>query len=332
MVSQVLSGTERAVFCLSDVDQVAQLVSGYVASRAGSDVAEVLFRAGRIDAVWAVRTTDGRDLVVKAHRAPVDLRARSAAVRAQLLLNAAGFPCPEPVSGPDRVGDLVMSIETLTAAGGPADGRQPKIRRGIAHGLSQHIEILGQAPELIDLAGRGPAWCRYQGGPWPTPHDPIFDFTSTPDGYEWLDEFARDASHQIRATREPDEIVVGHADWYLGNLRFEGEALAATFDWDVVADTEAVIAGMVAGSFTASSTNGAVLPTPADAAAFLTDYDDTRARPFTDRQQQCAAGAAAWVIAYNARCAVSLLQGVPLPDSPVLLARDSGEAYLRIRG
>jgi hypothetical protein len=95
-------------------------------------VAETLFRAGRVDAVWAVRTEDARQLVIKAHRQPVDLIARQATAIAQRLLTDAGFPCPYPVSGPDQFEGLVLTTETLMTTGTPA-------------------------------------WCHYQNGPWPTP-------------------------------------------------------------------------------------------------------------------------------------------------------------------
>jgi hypothetical protein len=121
-------------------------------------------------------------VVIKAHRKPVDLKAAAASVDAQRVLAGAGFPCPVPLAGPDDVDGRVLTAETLIEGASP-DGRNPGTRRLLAHGLARHIDILRARPDLIARAGRGPSWCRYQGGPWPVPHDTFVDFSSTVPGY-----------------------------------------------------------------------------------------------------------------------------------------------------
>src|SRR5690242_9658053 len=81
--------------------------------RLGSGIADVRFRAGRIDAVWGVELQDGRAVVIKAHRTPVDLHAARATRDAQQTIVAAGFPCPVPLGGPEEVDGRVLSAETL---------------------------------------------------------------------------------------------------------------------------------------------------------------------------------------------------------------------------
>ena len=95
------------------------------------------------------------------------------------------------------------------------------------------------------------------------------------------------AADQILAHRAAEEVVVGHADWYAGNAAIAGGVLVATFDWELVADAEAVIAGFTAACYAASSTSGAGLSTPEEVAVFLRDYDVARGssadRPRTAR-------------------------------------------------
>jgi len=86
---------------------------------------------------------------------------------------------------------VVPSAETLLVEGSPGDPREPGTRMAMLKGLAEHIDILRAGRDLVSTAGSGPAWCRYHAGPWPTPHDTIFDFTVTPDGFGWLDEFAQ---------------------------------------------------------------------------------------------------------------------------------------------
>jgi hypothetical protein len=101
---------------------------------------------------------------------------------------------------------------------------------------------------------------------------------------------------------------VGHADWYAGNTAIFGNALVGTFDWELVADTEAVIAGFAAACYAASSTGDGGLSTPEEVVVFLRDDDAVRADPLSRREQRAAAGAAAWILAFNARRQVG-----PLP-------------------
>jgi hypothetical protein len=98
-------------------------------------------------------------------------------------------------------------------------------------------------------------------------------------------------------------------------------------------DIEPVVAGMAAASFTEGGTGGAQAPTPAEVAAFLTDDDACRSRPFTGAEQVSAAAAVTWTLADNARCQVGVLTwGAPLPEGPALdaLAAEP-EGYLRLR-
>jgi hypothetical protein len=86
--------------------------------------------------------------------------------------------------------------------------------------------------------------------------------------------------------------------------------------------------GAGAGSYTAGSGSAGGLPTPDEVAAFLVYYDNVRTRPFAPRQQQAAAASASWVIAYNARCELSLLGG----GAPTVeLAHHDRHRYLALR-
>jgi hypothetical protein len=319
--------TERAVHGVESVSELQAFLSGYASDRLGSPIAKVRFRAGRIDAVWGVELDDGQAVVIKAHRPPADIDAIVAARDAQRLLTAADFPCPEPLSGPDEIDGRVLTAETLLAGQIP-DGRNPKNRRLLAAGLALHIHLLRGRPDLLERVGRGPSWCHYQAGPWPVPHDPIVDFRVTPAGYGWLDTYGRRASDQILAYRDGAEVVVGHADWYAGNAAVSEGALVGTFDWELVADAESVIAGFTAACYAASSTSGVGLSTPEEVVAFLQDYDAARGVGLSEREQRSACAAAAWIVAFNARWQLAMSNGHGEEGGNVSLARDRGQDYL----
>ena len=123
-------------------------------------------------------------------------------------------------------------------------------------------------------------------------------------------------------------MVAGHADWYAGNTAVSGNVLSGTFDWELVADTEAVIAGFAAACYAASSTGGGGLSTPEDVAAFMRDYDTVRSEPLGHGERQAAAGAAAWILAFNARWQVGLIEHGLCDEATISLVQNRGEDYL----
>lgn len=324
-----ISDTERAVHGAVTLPELHTFLDAWAQDRLGSAIADVRFRAGRIDAVWGVELQDGRAVVIKAHRTPTDLGAAQATIDAQRTLAAAGFPCSVPLAGPDEVEGRVLTAETLIVGARP-DGRDPAIRRLLADGLSRHIEMLRARPDLLQRAGPGPSWCHYQSGPWPVPHDTIVDFRVTLAGFDWLDAFGKRAADQILSNREAEKTVVGHADWYAGNTAVVEGQLVGTFDWELVADTEAVIAGFTASCYASSATAGGGLSTPQEVAAFLHDYEEVRGQPFSKRERRTAAAAAAWILAFNARWQAALIVHGVCDYATIALVQEHHEDYLSL--
>jgi hypothetical protein len=342
-----VEGIERAVFGEVPEAAVDAWLDRHLRARLGTGLAGVLFRSGRVSAVYGLRLDDGRDVALKVHRgtgADVDTRALGAAVAAQRLLAGAGYPCPEPLDGPAATEGHTAVVEALLVAGEPGDAHRPGVRRAIAVSLAEQVELLRSLPDAVRLRLTDPpAWAVYAGGPWPAPHDPIFDFTTTSPDTAWIDDLARRAAAVLTSgTGRTGAPVTGHSDWCCGNLRFAGVAdgpvagcaVVASYDWDsVVTDAEPVVLGMAAASFTDSSTSGAQAPTPAEAAAFCAEYDAARGRPSTVEEQALTAAATAWTLAYNARCQVDVQRlGYDLPEGPVLAVLDAaGEDFLHLR-
>src|SRR6185312_3850873 len=81
---------------------------------------------------------------------------------------------------------------------------------------------------------------------WPTPHSKLFDFSYAVD---WIDDVARAA----RARMQPaGDVVIGHGDWRVEHVRFDGDAIVAAFDWDSLCkEREPALVGMTAHAFCA---------------------------------------------------------------------------------
>ncbi len=315
---------ERVFFGADTRNDIDDWVTGVLRGRLGSDVRDIVFRSGRLDAVYGVDLADGRAVLLKVHRPPVDLDARTATHAALRHLHARGFPCPEPLDGPVAVDGRVITIQSMLTQGTTGDGHRPQVRQAIADALAEHIDLLdgmpgGTAPLAAHL-GRGPSWTRYAAGPWPEPHDPVYDFSVTPTGWEWLDRYARKATAELIGLHDPDRLALGHCDWSAGNLRFAHDRVVAAFDWDVVAEDEAVIVGLSAGAFLAEGA-----PSPHEVAGFLDDYG--RARPLRGQGRLAAVAAARWILAYKARCDLAFLKDEPVPGSPLQRLATEREAY-----
>ena len=292
-----ISGVELALFGPVSLVNIDTWLAGIVHDHLDAELRKVIWRSGRIDAVYGLWLTDDRKVVLKVRRGPVDLPALEASLTALRYLSSTGYPCPAPVAGPFLRDGHTVTIEALLERGKAEDARRPAIRRAMASSLVEHIRILRAVGHLAPRLRARPAWTRYSNGPWPVPHDPIFNFTTTPAGWEWLDTFARQASDALVAVRRHDQNVIGHGDWYGGNLRFENERVVATFDWDLMVESEAVLAGLTAGGYLAEGA-----PTPEEVAAFLVDFEEAREEIFIPDQQRSAVAGACWVLAFNARC------------------------------
>lgn len=335
MTDRLVSGVERAVFGQATEEDVARWLDRHVRRRLSLDVSSIVFRSGRVSAVYGLKLSDGSDVVVKAHRNPVDVNRLAAASACQLVLADAGYPCPIPIDGPATTEDLTAFIERRLDQGELADAHDPDIRRALAGSLAEHIEILRpvlRMPDVVQpLVAGAPAWAAYEGGPWPPPHDPIFDFSATPAHYQWLDDLAQQAADVLGTPGSPD--VIGHSDWVCQNVRFTADKVTAAYDWDsLIAHSEPVVAGLAAGAHTEGSSAGAVASTPEEVTAFLADYDDFRGRLFSREDQTIAAAAATWVLAYNARCGVtSEAWGFePAAGSPLRMLSNHRDSYMRV--
>jgi len=331
MAARVASGLEQAVFGWTDAQQIDEWLDRHVRERLGLGVDRVLFRSGRVGAVYGLRLLDGSNVVVKVPRGNPPLAPLTAATSCQRHLAAGGYPCPAPLDTPAVTDGRVGLIEELLDVGEVADIRHAPVRQAAIGSLVQQITLLADLPDQAGALTDPPAWDRFRSGPWPVPHDTIFDFTHTPAGYEWLDTLAAAAAHGAAAA--PGPVVIGHSDWYVGNLRFTADAVVAAYDWDsLVAEPEPVIAGFAAGNHTSTNATGPDAPTPEEVGTFLTEFAQNRPGAFTPAGRAAATAAAVWVVAYNARCQLGFLPaGDPAPPGSALAAlAEHGEAYLTL--
>ena len=135
-----------------------------------------------------------------------------------------------------------------------------------------------------------PLLLRPVGAPlWFEPHDVRFDFDGTAAGAAWIDELAGLARRRLE--HSGPNVVIGHFDWRVENLAFQGADIVAIYDWDsVAAAPEAVVVGNAVAQFTADWTSGEFdpLPSVAEMRSFVSDYERARGARFDDDEREDA--------------------------------------------
>jgi hypothetical protein len=318
------------------VRPVATAIDTYCRDALGAPVAESEFVKQGVGIVHGLRLADGRRVVVKVHPPRASARYLDAMQVVQRHLAAAGFPAPEPLAPPARLGNGLAVAEALLDRGRRADAHDPAVRRAMAACLVRLVALArrftGVAGLRENLMAMGPDEL------WPIPHDDRFDFEATAFGAEWIDAIA------LRARRARDravgDVVVGHTDWRVENMRFADGAVSAVYDWDSLAiQREPVLAGGVAHLFTADFSAGAEWvqrPALEEALAFIADYEAARGAPFGVDERAAARAALLYAMAFTARCEHSDLlteMGTRAPDvsrAPAPASPGSARAFVAV--
>ncbi len=300
------SQVEHIVFGTDDPHAVARLFDEWTRRQLGAAVEAARWYRVSVGAVAALTLAGGRDVVVKALPPRYPARFVAAARQAQAHLAAHGFPAPVPVGAPAPIGRGIAGAETLLHDPGarvPAARARPQS----AAALARIVELAAQLPaDQVEGLSPHPLDTPGDGALYPEPHNPMFDFTIDTAATRHVDALARQAV-RVRAL-DDHAPVVAHTDFAARNVRFEADGVCAVFDWDSLAIVaESVAVAQAAVTWNALAEPGeALAPSPEEVAGYVRDYERASGAPFTAVQWAAAGGAALWVLAYSARCELSL--------------------------
>jgi hypothetical protein len=293
---------EHAIFNSADPTQIAQTVDAFCSTELGSAIAEYLFYESSQGSVIGLRLADNRRVVVKAHPPSQSLEFLAAVYGVQSHLANRGFPCPKPISGPTLLARGYAVVEELVDDGIYRDAHNPAIRRAMAKTLFWLVDL---TQDLRYLSGLRPGMLSrfLLRRLWPTPHSKIFDFEATAIGSEWIDRIASKARQNLLSS-SAGEVVIGHTDWSVKHFRFVDDMVRVVYDWDSLAlEKEPVIVGDAARGFTMTwHLDVPVAPTLDELWAFVEEYEAARGKPFTEAERATIGAAAAYALAYTARC------------------------------
>jgi Ser/Thr protein kinase RdoA (MazF antagonist) len=236
--------------------------------------------------VFGVQLEDERRVAVKAHSRSLSRPQLEEIQLAQHRLAEAGFPCPRPLAGPATfLATLALAEEWLDGA--PGDwSRRTVAASGKA--FAQHVAL------LRELAPKS-ALPRTMAGGWPPkPHNALFDFTRDPAGAAWIDAIALRARERL----DVGEFVLGHSDWSAKHVRFAGDEVCATYDWDSLRrERMPVLSGCAAACHHVDlDPEDPWRAEPERVRAYLDELELPR------REREAALAAAVYLFAYTARC------------------------------
>jgi hypothetical protein len=307
--------------------------------------ARVLFYKVSVGMVAGFTLSDDRSIVLKAHQADRSTESLVAQRSVQKLASAAGINSPQPLVGPLSFGAGNVTFDSYVSSGRavntvalPAEAPTTwnTIRRLLAEtliALSRLSSSTNTSPNAQSATASPTATAtdiattatnadipvltqRSLLAPnsiYPIPHSPIFDFTLTAPGAEWIDEIATRALTTIRAIEavESQPTITTHCDLRAENVHLseDGFTLAAIWDWDSIETaTEAWHVGTSARAFSIdfSRDNNMCtdigIPTVKEMLAFISDCETARGHAYTTNEYQATIGWMHHALAYSARC------------------------------
>ena len=317
-------GAERDVpiYGSGDARAIAVEIDRFCRDELGGAVARPLLYETSQGSVAGVELADGRRVVVKAHKPEADLLARlHESVRVQMHLASRGIYATTVCGGPAPIGRTLATVEAYVAGGVTRDGHEPAVRAALARSLH---EIVAACRPLVAGSSLPPHFLAMDRNTlWPA-DVPI----ATP--AEWIDEVARAA----RARMEPvGDIVIGHADWRVQQVLFDGDRVIAAHDWvSLCKQREPALIGITAFLFCVdwSRSSTCMAPTLDEARAFVADYESARGRAFSRDERRLCGALFAYSCAYLARHSWSIDDERDHPGTFQHLVATHGTALLEL--
>jgi hypothetical protein len=254
----------------------------------------VLFETGYLSQVVGLVLEDSRRVVVKI-RPWADRLFGCAEVHSALF--RAGYPCPQPLTGPHQVGGMAVSAESLV---------DDHLELALGHDSARLfadalLRLVDQAPPVSEVPAleASPPWADWQdrdrGVLWAEPDDRAADLNAVE--LNWIDRTASIVRTWLLDL--PTKSVVAHLDWHSTNLGWHERKLVAVFDWDSVgAQPEFGIAGLAAAVWPTAGSAGEAA-TLHQSEQFLHHYGERRG--WSAQQLQAAWAAGLWVRCFDAK-------------------------------
>jgi Phosphotransferase enzyme family len=288
---------------IADVDALSTWCQAHLHSSIESNI----FETGFTSRVLGLRLRSGREVVLKLR--PFTRRLLGAA-EVHSRMWRSGFPCPQLLGPPRRFGSNWITAESLVPGGQVLTdaAAAPELYAAALADMVARTPAVEDVPDLLPP----PAWLHWghsEAGLWPRPEVQQVDLNQLTSP-SWLLDAAQRSRHRLSQCSEAP--LVGHADWWSENLRWNGHQLHVVFDWDsITSQPEPIIAGAAAYMFAATTfeiEGSAPAADVSQSERFLVAYARARGRAWSREKWETAWAASVWVAAYQVQ--LSALESV----------------------
>jgi len=167
---------------------------------------------------------------------------------------------------------------------------------------------------------------------YPAPHNALFDFSIGGKDAERIDEIAFKSKNIVNSIDK--NVVLGHSDWSMKNVRFAGNKINMVYDWDSLClQDEYHLLGIAAATFTTTwDIPVKITPSQEEAFEFVAEYERAMGKKFSRNELLKISACTTSVMCYTARCELSVdPENVYYEGSyRQTLYEMNGENYLRI--
>ena len=300
----------KAITGTGDAEQLAGSIESFCVERFGSGVSACRFARLSMGASFGLRLANGRDIFLKISGlrsetsgnrgfAVEELRAVS---RLRQILHDTKYPCPAVILHPAVYRGAIYTVDEFADVGTQKDAHDPGIRRASARGLA---ELIDRLKPYTALSGLKEIDIYKTENIFPAPHNPNTDFSRNAEKAEWIDGIALRSKRLITSINK--NIVLGHCDWSMKNMRFIGEKIAMVYDWDsIILQDEYHILATAASTFPMTwDIPVRIVPTQEEARDFVAEYERARGEKFSAEEWAKISACVTYYFCYTARCQVS---------------------------
>ena len=301
----------KSIVGIADPAQIADFVDRFCIEYLSNHVSECHFVVQSIGSSFGLRLDNGLDIYMKINKlhseistlSSFTLKALRAVSNVQDKLFHKGFPCPAIIRHPVEYQGTLVTISEYANIGTQLNAHHPSVRREMAEKLA---ELLQLADPYKGMDGFYMNDLHNSKSLYPPPHNALFDLAIGEKDAGWIDELAYKSKKII--TSIESNIVLGHSDWSMKNMRFIDEKIVMIYDWDsLYLQDECHFIGNAASTFpTTWDIPVKITPSQEEAISFVREYELARGKKLSSMEWAKTSAYATFILCYIARCELSI--------------------------
>lgn len=290
----------QSIFDTSDAIEIQRSVDVAIEDVTGVRVRRWIDAQASNGLALVIELADGERCFVKFHLPSVTASHLRRLRALQASAHEAGFACAETLKGPVRFRQTHFVVDGYLSPRTTQLVRNSRTRTALASGFHQLNQLLTEwAPATWSPSTSSRP--RRRDGVWPKTGNPRFSAVLQVE-HPWLDAIGGEARAIIDTV--DSQLMIGHGDWRMENVRVWGDDVVAIYDWDSL--TQASEIGLVGTTAILHPINWAFgHPAPASPRAvveFVNAYERVRGRKFRRDERAAILASALYSIAFVAKC------------------------------